>query len=285
MDETSKRYYHFTDKELCRLILPIFAEKFFSVLVGIIDTLMISYADENVVSGISVSNQLSNVFIFVFSSISLGGSIITNQYLGKRKNKLGNKAANQLILINMMISVFMMIFLMPFKDIILTILFGKIEYDVMKTESVYFMFLIFSFPSLALSESCSVLHRSINKSNVTLLAAVIMNIVNIIGNYVAIFIFDFGVVGIAISLFISRLLSAMIMFTYLAKIDNSLHISFNKLLDWDRHIMVKILKLSVPNGLEICFFQVSKTVLASIIALFGTYQIAAYAVAQKRTKI
>ena len=45
-------------------------------------------------------------------------------------------------------------------------------------------------------------------------------------------------------------------------------------------ICKKILRIAVPNGIESGVFQLVKVALSSVIALFGTYQIAANGVAQ-----
>ena len=45
-------------------------------------------------------------------------------------------------------------------------------------------------------------------------------------------------------------------------------------------ICKKILRIAVPNGIESSVFQLVKVALSSVIALFGTYQIAANGVAQ-----
>ena len=44
--------------------------------------------------------------------------------------------------------------------------------------------------------------------------------------------------------------------------------------------MKQILKIAIPNGMENGVFQLVKVALSSIVALFGTYQIAANGVAQ-----
>lgn len=49
---------------------------------------------------------------------------------------------------------------------------------------------------------------------------------------------------------------------------------------WDGSMMLRILKIAVPNGMENGIFQLVKVALSSIVALFGTYQIAANGVAQ-----
>ncbi len=44
--------------------------------------------------------------------------------------------------------------------------------------------------------------------------------------------------------------------------------------------MKQILKIAIPNGMENGIFQLVKVALSGIVALFGTYQIAANGVAQ-----
>ena len=49
---------------------------------------------------------------------------------------------------------------------------------------------------------------------------------------------------------------------------------------WNGSLMKRILNIAIPNGLENGIFQLVKVALSSIVALFGTYQIAANGVAQ-----
>ena len=49
---------------------------------------------------------------------------------------------------------------------------------------------------------------------------------------------------------------------------------------WNGRMMRRILNIAIPNGMENGIFQLVKVALSSIVALFGTYQIAANGVAQ-----
>ena len=49
---------------------------------------------------------------------------------------------------------------------------------------------------------------------------------------------------------------------------------------WNVDFMKQILKIAIPNGMENGIFQLVKVALSGIVALFGTYQIAANGVAQ-----
>ena len=77
-----KERQRFENRGLFALILPILVEQLLTMLVGIADTLMVSYAGEAAVSGVSLVNQLNNVFIFVFGAVASGGAVVASQYIG-----------------------------------------------------------------------------------------------------------------------------------------------------------------------------------------------------------
>ena len=63
--QISKQRQIFTNKNLKNLIIPLIIEQLLVLLVGIADTLMVSYAGEAAVSGVSLVNQLNNVFLYI----------------------------------------------------------------------------------------------------------------------------------------------------------------------------------------------------------------------------
>ena len=82
-NKIEKSRMRFSNRDLIRLILPILVEQLLTMLVGIADTLMVSYAGEAAVSGVSLVNQLNNVFIFIFGAIASGGAVVASQYVGR----------------------------------------------------------------------------------------------------------------------------------------------------------------------------------------------------------
>ena len=55
----------FTNKDLKNLIVPLFLEQLLVMLVGIADTFIVSYAGEAAVSGVSLVNSFSTIFIYI----------------------------------------------------------------------------------------------------------------------------------------------------------------------------------------------------------------------------
>lgn len=269
----------FSDRDLIKLILPLFAERLLSMLVGVVDTLMVSYVGEAAVSGISLINQLNNVFIFIFGAAASGGTVIASQYLGKRDRENSGLAASQLIMITMLIAVFAMAFSAIFRKPILSLLFAKVENDVMQASDTYMVLSALSFPALALYNSDTAIFRSIGNTSAIMKISIFMNVINVLGNTVGIFVLNLGVAGVAVSTLLSRVIAAVI--SLILVINNAdIKVCRKKILMWDNAMLKRIFGIAVPSGVETGVFQLSKVAISSIVALFGTMQIAAYAAAQ-----
>ena len=118
-----------------------------------------------------------------------------------------------------------MVICLVFHESILKLLFGKIEADVMKACITYFVITAFSFPFLGIYNASSALFRSMQKTNVTMYISALMNIINIAGNAVGIFVFRAGVAGVAVPTLISRAVAAVIMTALLFRKQYEVHLT------------------------------------------------------------
>lgn len=277
IEESQKR---FTNKALVALITPIIIEQFLALLVGIADTLMISYAGEAAVSGVSLVNQLNNIFIMIFTALATGGAIIVSQYIGSQDQEKGNLAASQIVMITTLISVVVTVLLMMFGENVFSLVFGKVEKNVFDAGMTYLYLSAISFPFLAIYNGCAGIFRSMSKTKTLMNISIVMNIINVVGNYFGIFVFHAGVAGVAIPSLISRIVAAGMIYYLSINKTNPVFIKLKEILSFDKDMIVRIFKIAIPNSIENGLFQISKVALSSIVALFGTVQIAANGVAQ-----
>ena len=63
----------FSNKQLKDMILPLVMEQFLLILVGLADTVVVSYAGEAAVSGVSLVNSFNTIFIYLFTALASGG--------------------------------------------------------------------------------------------------------------------------------------------------------------------------------------------------------------------
>ncbi|MCI9398124.1 MAG: MATE family efflux transporter [Lachnospiraceae bacterium] len=95
----------FSDQELKKMIVPLFLEQLLVMLVGLADTLVISYAGESAVSGVSLVNQFNTIFIYLFTALASGGAVVISQYIGRQDTDLAGESASQLLMFSFDFSV------------------------------------------------------------------------------------------------------------------------------------------------------------------------------------
>jgi putative MATE family efflux protein len=262
------------------MIVPLFLEQLLVMLVGIADTLVISYAGEAAVSGVSLVNQFNTIFIYLFTALASGGAVVISQYIGNREKDMAGEAASQLLLFSTFFSVVISALVLIGNKWMLGLLFGKVEPDVMQACITYLKISAYSYPALAVYNSGAAIYRSIGKTSTTMYLSVLSNVINIVGNVIGVFVLKAGVAGVAYPSLIARTFSAVVITVLCFQKVNGVVYSRKSLVHWDGAMMKRILGIAVPNGLENGIFQLVKVALSSIVALFGTYQIAANGVAQ-----
>jgi putative MATE family efflux protein len=271
----------FTKKDLHRLIFPLVLEQFLAMTIGACDTVMVSSVGEAGVSGVSLIDQLTQLFIQLFAAFATGGAVVSSQYLGQKSDEKARSASRQLIYISLFAAFLIIAVCLPLRSYILNFIYGGSGQDVMNNALIYFVWVLISFPFLAIYNSCAALYRSMGNSQVSLKVSVVMNITNIVGNFILIYGAKIGVAGAGIATLMSRALAAFIMLWLLSRPSaKSGRIYFEKLWKFEiRFDMIrKILKVAVPSGIENSVFHFGKILVYSFMSGFGLAAIAANAI-------
>ena len=270
----------FSNQQLKEMIVPLFFEQLLIMLVGMADTLVVSYAGEAAVSGVSLVNQFNTIFIYLFTALASGGAVVISQYIGRNQKDAAGASASQLLLFSTGFSMIVAGIVLAGNEWILRLMFGKVEESVMEACVTYLRISAYSYPALAIYNAGAAVYRSLGRTDVTMYLSVASNIINVIGNLIGIFVLHAGVAGVAYPSLIARIFSAIVITALCFRRKNGVFYRGKWIFRWDSAAMRQILNIAVPNGLENGVFQLVKVALSSIVALFGTYQIAANGVAQ-----
>lgn len=275
----------FTNQALKKLIVPLVVEQILVMLVGMADTAMVSYAGEAAISGVALVDMFAYMIITILTAIATGGAVIVSQYLGSKDRVKANLSASQLLTVTLLISLVITAICEVFHMGILRLFFGSIEADVMDAAAKYLVITAFSFPFLAVYNSSAALFRSMEKTNVTMYVSLLMNAINVVGNAIGIFVLKAGVAGVAVPTLLSRVVAGVLM-TALAFISkNQVSVQAKNIFAWHKDTVGRILKIAVPNGIENGLFALGKVLVTSIVAMFGTTQIAANGVSNSVNQI
>lgn len=213
------RVEDYNTKAVLKMSIPIFVEMFLQLLVGNIDQMMISNISEGAVAAVGNANQIMNIVIIFLNVMCISTTILVSKYLGAGKNKKISEVCS--------ISIFIIV-VISFVISIVLLLFGR----------NIFMFL--NVPESILDETCKYINiigsfifiqglyltiaavlRSYKLMKDVMIASIVMNILNILGNAVLINGFfgmpRLGIIGAAISTNISKAVGLIIVIYILVK--------------------------------------------------------------------
>ena len=278
VDAVTPRPPLFTNRALVGLTIPVILDALLGIIAGMVDSAMVSSAGEAAVSAVSLVDSVNVLFISVFASIAVGGSVVTTQYVGSRNYKQACVSANQLFYAGTAISAVLMAIMLCLKEPLLRLIYGSIEADVFENAVTYFSITLIGYPFSAMGNASTAVLRSMGKNRQAVTTSITLNIINVIGNATLIYGFHMGVAGAAISTTFSRMVfAAMGLFLTHQK---KLPVHFEKLLRFrlDFHVMRRVLRIGLTNGMESSLFHVGKILISSLVSSFGTVFIAANSV-------
>ena len=268
----------YSNSDLRRLILPLIMEQLLAILVGMLDTVMISGVGEAAVSGVSLVDNINILVINIFAAMATGGAVVAGHALGQKNQEQAGRSAWQMMLFLLYSSVAMTVLLLGAHRVILRVIFGQVEEAVMASAVTYLIITGLSICPLALYNGCAALFRAMGNSRTTMYISLLMNLINLVGNAILIFIFQMGVAGAAIATLIARTVAALLIFRFMFDEKREIHFQNRLTLRMDIPQVKKILYIGIPNGLENSLFQLGKILLLSLVSTFGTSAIAANAV-------
>lgn len=267
----------FTKKQLWSLLIPLMVEQVLNSLMGTADTMMVSNVGSAAISAVSLVDSINTLILNIFSALATGGAIVCSQYIGKQRTDKANVAGRQLILSMFAISVVISAICVIFRAPLLSLIFGKVDADVMENALTYMLITVLSFPFIGLYNASAALFRSSGNSKLPMTVSMISNCINIVGNAIFIFGLKMGVAGAALSTLTSRIFCAVVIMYIQTKPKQTIYISNYLAIRPDLSMVKMILGFGIPTGIENGMFQFGKLAIQSTVSTLGTTAIAAQA--------
>ena len=270
----------FSDKRLASMIIPLMIEHLLQMVVGIADTMMVSYAGEATVSGVSLDTMIYTIFIYLFTALGTGGAVVVSQYIGHGEKKNSDHAASQIYFIAGVVSIVAMAFMLVVGRGLLGIMYPTVDPEVMDACRTYLWIVTLSFPANALYNAGTALYRSMGRTRTTMYVSFGMNLLNVAGNAIGIFVLHAGAAGVAWPTTISWYFAAIVMTALCTRKEADVTLSISDALKPDRQMITRISRIAAPNAVENTLFQLARVLLGTLTATFGTAHIAANGIGQ-----
>ena len=253
-------------RQLRVLTVPVFIEIALVMLLGAVDTVMLSRYSDNSVAAVGLDNQLMSLVFLVYQFFSMGAAILCAQYIGAGLHKRLVQVVGMALVVNLLLGITVSVFLFLYAEQLLHIM--GLRPELMGDGIVYLRLtgVLSFFQALSLTFSASL--RSADKVIYPMVVTGIVNILNILGNYALIFgrwgCPQMGVEGAAIATAASRAVATIL----LAAIHFKVHIprfplSYFRPMPWQE--LKYLLFIGIPAMSENISYSLSQVVITFFI--------------------
>ncbi len=184
------------------LALPIIFQELINSAINIADTIMIGSLGENAITAVALGNQIFFVFILIVFGINSGASVFMGQFWGVGDKKSIHKTMGIALISSLFVA---FCFLIAAQSIPKELLFIYTrDKEVLELGAQYLQIASMTYPLYAISFTINMANRSTQRTKFPMITTLITLCMNVVLNYIFIFVLGFGVRGAATGTVIAR---------------------------------------------------------------------------------
>ena len=184
-NDNQKRIEIKLQRQLNKLVLPILLETLLTFLLGGVDTFMLSQHSDDAVAAVGLDNQILQLVFLLFTIINAGTSVLCSQYFGAKLQDRFIKVSGVALMLNLTMGLMSSLLLFLLAEPVLLAM--GLRPELMVYGKPYLQIVGSLAFAQAITTTISAILRAANKPIYPMLVIVVVNILNIIGNYTLIF--------------------------------------------------------------------------------------------------
>ncbi len=267
------------------LTWPLFVEILLRTALNTSDVFMLSGYSDKAVSAVGVISQLSFFLIIVSSMVSSGTGILIAQYNGANRHQdsayVGVASIALSFVVGLALSVIALVGAYQFLP-----LYG-LEAQVEQYAHEYLVISGALTFNVTMGIVLTTILRSNGYSRSPMVVNLISGVINIVGNYIALYqpfgLPVYGVEGVAIATVISQVIGTLILCVVVKRSDIAL--PFAEFGQIPKLIYSRIVKIGVMNAGEVLSYNMAQICITFFIVQMGTASLAAFTYAQNIARL
>lgn len=217
-------------------------------------------ADENALGSVGCTGSLINMILGIFIGLGAGVSVALAQSLGagnkERSSRIVHTAFCLAIFLGAVVTLIGNIIAVPLLHLMNT------PSEFIDGATLYVKIYFWGSIGNITYNFFSGILRSRGDTVRPLIFSMVGGVINIILNLVSVVGFGMGVEGVAIATIVSQLISAILVIIHMTRLKDECRLDFKKL-GIDRSVLVQLIKVGLPAGIQGSLFSVSNMLLQS----------------------
>lgn len=272
-----------TIKSVLSLALPAVGEMILYMMIGVFDTMMVGQYGGNIaVSSVGLSSEIMYTFtgIFISVGISVGVTSLVARNVGAKRFDKAEEYATLGVVIGSILALFIALSAFFFSERILV--FAGASGEVVTYGALYMRITSLGIFFNMIANIFSATLRGYGNTKTPLLVSVVVNIINIILDWLLIFgrlgLPELGIKGSAIATAIAQITGFILLLVYVSK-KSKLKIRRQYINSFSLSEVKSLLSLSIPSSFQEASFSISRLLSTFFVMHLGTVAFAANQIA------
>ena len=259
-------------KKIMNIALPAMAENLLQMLMGMVDNYLVASLGLIAISGVSVASNIITIYQAIFIALGAAISSLISKTLaqGDKENLAYHTA--EAIKLTLLLSLLLGL---------ISLLFGRQMLNLLGTEKavaeaggLYLALVGGTIVLLGLMTSFGALVRVTRNPRFPMYVSLLTNVLNALLSGLGIYVFQLGIVGVALGTVLARLIGVVILWRELDL--SAIH--------WSWGLDRELLRLSLPAAGERLMMRAGDVVIIAIVVAFGTEAVAGNAIGEVLTQ-
>ncbi|EGK8022693.1 MATE family efflux transporter [Campylobacter lari] len=251
---------------LKHLSMPILLEMFLRYFSLIINTVMVSQYSNFLVGAMGAGNQVADLFIIIFSFLSVGCSVVIAQALGAKDYTLARKAIHQSLFLNALLGFVCGSLILWHGEFLLYLL--QIPNELLKDSAIYLHMLGICLFFDAMGIVLAAIIRVYNMAYWVMFTTLLMNIVIFIGNFYVLHFTKLELFGVGLSNILGRLV-AFGMLVAILSFKLKIHLKIKEMISLEKVVLKKIFNIGGFAAGEHLIWFIQYTIAFAFVASLG----------------
>lgn len=248
--------------------VPLILSGILQLLFNAADIVVVGrFTGSEALAAVGATGSLIQLFTNIFIGFSVGTNVLVAQYFGARNRRNVQDAVHTSILLGVICGILL---------IALGLLFAAPMLEIMETPDnvldqavLYIRIYFLGMPAMLVYNFGAAILRAIGDTRRPLYYLLGAGVINVFLNLIFVIVFRMGVAGVALATILSQLVSAALIVRCLMKSEGLYQLDLRKLAI-SKPMLVRIIRIGLPAGLQGAIFSVSNVLIQSSINSFGS---------------
>ncbi|MBQ2726845.1 MAG: MATE family efflux transporter [Clostridia bacterium] len=260
-------------RSILSFTIPMLLGNIAQQLYNTVDTIVVGkYVGDNALSAVGSAGPILNMLLVLFIGISAGASIMVSQYFGAKNREALSRTIGNCITVTAIACLILILGASPFIRPALAAL--NTPESILDWCADYLMICLIGIGGLGYYNILSGVIRGLGDSFSALLYLLAATFVNIVLDLLFVAGFNMGVAGVALATIIAQIISSILCFIKLARMQEYFDFGLKYLIPRSEYVKT-IVRLGLPSGLTQAIFSSAMIIVQSLTNSFGEQFIAA----------